>query len=89
MPFADYTKDEVCDRGEKIYREQIKPLVEPQEIGKFVVIDIESGDYEIDRKHLTATRRLRERRPDSVRYAGRIGFPTAYRIGGPVRPVND
>ena len=79
MPFADYTKKEICDRGEKIYQEQIKPLVEPQEKGKFVVIDIESGDYEIDRDPLAATRRLQERRPGSVQYTGRIGFPTAYR----------
>ena len=78
MPFEDYTKKEICDRGEEIYQEQIKPLVEPQEKGKFVVIDIESGDYEIDREHLAATRRLRERRPDSVRYAGRVGYPSAY-----------
>ena len=80
MPIKDYTKEEISALGEKIYQEQIKPLVEPQEKGKFVVIDIESGDYEVDREHLTASRRLRERRPDSVRYVGRIGFPTAYRM---------
>ena len=79
MPREDYTKKEICDRGEEIYQEQIQSLVEPQEKGKFVVIDIESGDYEIDREHVTASKRLRERRPDSVRYAGRVGFPTAYR----------
>ena len=89
MSREDYTKKEICDRGEEIYQEQIKPLVEPQEKGKFVVIDIESGDYEIDQEHMAATRRLKERRPDSVRYAGRIGFPTAYRIGGPARLSND
>ena len=87
MPSEDYTNAEIVARGKEIYREQIQSLVEPQEKGKFVVIDIESGDYEIDRDHLAATRRLRERRPDSVRYTGRIGFPTAYRsisirIGG-------
>ena len=79
MPREDYTKAEIVARGKEIYQEQIKPLVEPLEKGKFVVIDIESGDYEIDRDHLAATRRLQERRPDSVRYTGRIGFPTAYR----------
>jgi len=94
MSREDYTKKEICDRGEEIYQEQIKPLVEPQEKGKFVVIDTESGDYEIDREHLAATRRLRERRPDSVRYTGRIGFPTAYRsisirIGGPRQGQRD
>ena len=78
MPFADYTKKEICARGEEIYQEQIKPLVEPQEKGKFVVIDIESEDYEIAPEHMAATRRLKERRPDSVRYLGRIGYPSAF-----------
>ena len=78
MPREDYTKKEICARGEEIYQEQIKPLLEPQEKGKFVVIDILSGDYEIHKEHVTASKRLRERRPDSVRYAGRVGYASAY-----------
>ena len=89
MLFEGYTKKEVCDRGEKIYQEQIKPLVEPQEKGKFVVIDILSGDYEIAPEHLTASRRLRERRPDSVRYAGRVGYPSAYHFRSPFAAPGD
>ena len=83
MPFEDYTKEEIVARGKEIYREQIQSLVEPQEKGKFVVIDIESGDYEIDQEHMTATRRLRERHPDSVRYLGRIGYPSAFHFRRP------
>ena len=89
MLFEGYTKKEVCDRGEQIYQEQIKPLVEPQEKGKFVVIDIESGDYEVDREHLAASRRLRERRPDSVRYAGRVGYSSAYHFRRPFAVPGD
>ena len=89
MLFEGYTKKEVCDRGEKIYQEQIKPLVEPQEKGKFVVIDILSGDYEIDPEHLAASKRLRERRPDSVRYAGRVGYPSAYHFRSPFAAPGD
>ncbi len=76
-----YSKGEVSDLGKKIYAEQIKPLVEPDENGKFIVIDIESSDYEMDEEMLVASRRLRERRPDSVRYGGRVGYDSAYHIG--------
>ena len=89
MSSTNYTKEQIGALGKKIYQEQIKELVEPQENGKFVVIDIESGDYEIDAKHLIASQRLREKRPNSVRYAGRIGYPSAYRIGWGVRPTDD
>ena len=76
-----YSKVEVCERGKKIYAEKIKALVEPLENGKFIVIDIESGCYEIDQEMLVASFRLRERRPDSVRYGGRVGCDSAYHIG--------
>ena len=87
FPTPKYSKDEISDRAKKIYAEQIKALVEPEENGKFIVIDIESGDYEVDRKMLVASRRLRERRPDGVGFGGKVGYETAYHIGGrPGRP---
>ena len=81
MAKPKYSIDEVCARGEKIYEERIKSLVEPQENGKFIVIDIESGDYELDDEMLVASDRLRERRPDSVEYGGMVGYDSAYQIG--------
>ena len=89
MPFEDYTKAEIVARGKEIYQEQIQALVEPQEKGKFVVIDIESEDYEIDPEHMAATRRLKERRPDSVRYLGRIGYPSAFHFRRPFAVPGD
>ena len=81
MSTEKYTIDEICDRGEQIYEEQIKHLVEPEENGKFIVIDIESGDYEIDEDEIAADERLNERRPDAVGYLGRIGYKAAYCMG--------
>ena len=77
-----YNSKEITARGEAIYREQIRNLVETTEKGKFAIIDIETGDYEIDTKDVTATLKLLERRPDAVTYAVRVGYHTAYRIGG-------
>ena len=73
-----YKTGEVIDLGKEIYKDKIKHLVEPAENGKFIVIDVESGDYEIDEQHIPASDRLRERRPDAVAYAVRVGFDTAY-----------
>jgi hypothetical protein len=46
-----------------------------------VVVDIETGDYEIDADDLAATKRALAKRPDAVLYGVRIGYPTAYRLG--------
>ena len=56
-------------------------MVEPQENGKFIAIDVESGDYEIAEELLDASYCLRKRRPNSVGFGARIGYEAAFRIG--------
>lgn len=82
MPYANYTPEEVEARGKAIYEEQIRDRVEAENGGKFLVIDIETGDYEIDVDDLNATIRALAKRPAAVLYGLRIGYPTAYQLGG-------
>ncbi len=82
MPYTRYTPQEVEARGEATYVQQIRDKVEPQHKGKFLVIDIETGDYEIDADDLVATQQLLTTHPNAVIYGLRIGFPTAYSLGG-------
>ena len=79
-PYTDYTPGEVASRGEKIYGQQICDKVAAEHRGKFVVIDIKTGDYEIHSEDLVATKRLLVKHPNAVIYGLRIGFPAAYRI---------
>ena len=73
----------IADKGEKIYAETINPHIDlDAERGKFVVIDVNSGDYEIDKRDAAATRRLIDRHPNAVTYAVKVGRPTAYRMTG-------
>lgn len=81
MPHQNYTNEEIASRGEAIYAKHIRDKVENKHKGKYAVIDIESGEYEIDPDDLMATKRMLARRPDAILYAVRIGFPTAYQIG--------
>ena len=81
MDAGKYSIEEVCGRGKRIYEDRIKALVEPQENGRFIVIDIESGDYEIDADSLAAEDRLQARRPDAVGFLGRVGYESAYNMG--------
>jgi hypothetical protein len=85
VPYANYTPEEVVSRGEAIYKEQIRDNIEAENKGKFVVIDIETGDYEIDVDDLRATMRALAKRPAAILYGLRIGYPTAYRLGGRFR----
>ena len=82
-----YTPEEIARRGEELYDQQIRQKVEPGNLGKILVLDIETGEYEIDEDHLAANRRARARRPDAVLYGLRIGYPALGKIGGSWRNV--
>jgi hypothetical protein len=43
------------------------------------VIDVDTGEYEIDAEHLAATHRAAAKHPGARLYAARIGIP--FRIG--------
>lgn len=77
-----YPPGEVAARGDAIY-EEIKPRLGDLEKGTFVVIDIESGDYEIAPDDTTATVQLLGRHPSAVTWAVRVGYRAAYSHVGP------
>jgi len=79
-----YTTDEVVERGEAIYEREIRPLVEPEHVGKFLVVDIETGAYEIDADELAASVRAFEKNPSGARYLVRVGYTAAHQIGGSI-----
>lgn len=68
-----YSKEEFARRGDEICERDIKPCVTQADQGKFVVIDIETGDYEIDRDEIVAQDRLSLRHPDAQIWFTRVG----------------
>ena len=48
MSHPRYSNDEIVERGQELYDRQIRPHVEPQQNGKFLALDIETGAYEVD-----------------------------------------
>ena len=53
--------------------------------GRFLVLDVATGDYEIDDRLAEASLRLHQRRPPPS-FAFRIGYPAAFKRGGPWKP---
>lgn len=50
--------------------------------GKFLILDVNTGEYEIDAKDLIASKRLLARRPDAALFGVRIWHRAAYRLRG-------
>ena len=80
--FANIDLDEHEAKSMAIYREKIRPLVYPQQKGRMLVIDPESGDYEIDDSAIIAADRLRERHPDTLFYGIKVGYQASISFGG-------
>lgn len=70
-------------RGQAIYDLRLRPLVEtPENIGKLIVIDVNTESYEIAEEGLVAGKRLRQRFPDARMLCLRIGYDAVYSLGG-------
>jgi hypothetical protein len=74
-------KGKVTELGKKIYEEKLKPILEPNENGKFVSIEPESGEYfvaETDVEASIGNAFFKKK----ILFLTRIGFPAAHKIGG-------
>jgi hypothetical protein len=74
-----YSKEEFARRGDEIYERDIRAHVAPAHNGQFVVIDIETGGYEVDVDELAASDRLRVRIPNAQVWMRRVGSRYARR----------
>ena len=81
-PNISYSREEVGRLGEELYHRVLRNKVMPQDKGKFLLLDIETGDYEVDEEDLQAERKLRLRRPEGVLNGMRIRYASAYSLSG-------
>ena len=88
MQHAQLSREEIGNRGEALYAQSIRAHVEtPENIGKTVVIDVETGDYEVDELGLEAARHLQAKRPNATLYGKRIGYDVSDAFGGVMERV--
>lgn len=71
--------EEVARLGAEVFDRQVRPALGPEDDGKFVAVDLDTGECEVDEDDYTALTRLRARRPDAEIWLGRVGQP-AYRM---------
>lgn len=76
-----YSKEEFAQRGDALYERKIKSEIEQANEGKFVAIDIETGEYEMDEDELAAVDRLLARIPDAQIWLRRIGSRYIHHFG--------
>jgi len=69
-------------RGQAYYDQHLRARLEPEHDGKFLVLEVETADYEMDDDEMAAIQRARAKHPQSLFYVLRVGHRAAHRIGG-------
>lgn len=77
-----YQSSDIVERGKEIYETRLRSLVAEGNRGKFLVIDVQTGEYDLDADEMSALRSAKQRRKDAPLFVMRIGFATAHKMGG-------
>ena len=81
--------DEVAERGEQLYQQKIRAEVEfPENIGKMVIIDVETEDYAVDDIGIISAHYLHAKNPNAELNGIRIGYKAAEALGGVLERAN-
>jgi hypothetical protein len=73
--------EEASRLGNEIYERDIRLHVEPDNKGKYVAIDIETGAWEMDADEMAAGDRLFAHYPDAQTWMTRVGYGYIRRFG--------
>lgn len=73
-----WTSEEVANKAKEIYLTQIQQEVEtPENIGKMLVVDVETGEYSFDASGVESALKLKAKRPISRLFMIKIGSDVA------------
>ncbi len=73
-------EDEIARRAWELYEQRIRSEVESEHKGELMVINVESGEYVMDRDDLTAVRKAQQKFSGAALYTMRVGFRAAFRV---------
>ncbi len=72
--------EELARLGAEMLERRVRPMLGPEDDGKFVAIDVQTGDYEVDEDDYAAVSRLHTRTPAAQVWLSRVGQSAAYRM---------
>ena len=79
------SREEVAQRGDEIFETRIAPRITNEQPQWYVLIDVNTGDYEIDANAMIASDRLLARQPNAQFWFRRVGSRYASHFGARLR----
>ncbi len=79
---AKLKAEEIARRGREIYERDIRSEeFDREHRGEFLVVDVTSGEHELDPNEAEAFDRAEDKNPEGLFYLMRVGYRAAHRIG--------
>lgn len=82
MTTTENQTESIAEQAKAIYEAKIRAQVEAEHFGDFLALDVDSGDWEVDKNLLDASNRLRARRPQTRTFFLRVGHAAAVVMSG-------
>jgi hypothetical protein len=80
---AEFTREEIVQRGREIYERDIRPLFGAEHEGRVVAIDVSTGEFELADDAITSAGQLRARLPEAVIFLTRVGHQGLHHLLSP------
>jgi len=77
-----HSKEEFARRGDALVEGEVRPNLTAADRDKFVAIDIETGEYELDQNEMRAADRLHKRVADPQIWLVHVTLGYLHRFGG-------
>jgi hypothetical protein len=74
------TPEKLARLGAEVFDRDVRPKLRPEDDGRFVALDVLSGDYELDDDDYSAVMRLRGRNANAEIWLAKVGQPAAYQM---------
>lgn len=74
--------EEIIQKGQKYYEEKLKNKLEKKHLGKFVVIEVDSGKYFIGDTLEETLGKARKKFPEKIFHSIKIGSPGVFTSSG-------
>ena len=81
-PTLSPPREEIGRLGREAFDRYVRPRLRPEDDGKYVAVDVDTGEFEADADDYTAGMRLLARRPGARVWLARAGHAAAYRMAG-------
>ena len=82
-----YAPGEIVRRGKALYERELRAQLEPGNIGKYLALNVETGEWEMGEDHSETVLRARGRFPEAGIYGLRIGYKATESLGGGLRLI--